>query len=364
MPTPLKDLVDRAVVEDLAARFAAASPGFDSWSFTAAVMADLPALELKDRIAAIARGLAAGLNADYRTALDTVVTVAVAEPAVGGFAAWPLCTFVELFGVDDPEASLSAMEHLTKRASCEFAIRPFLLEHWDLAYARLTCFAGHEDHRVRRLASEGTRPRLPWATRVPRLIDDPHPGLDLIGRLRHDPAESVRRSVANHLNDIAKDHPDLVVDVARDWLAERPAVDRKMISHALRTLVKQGHAGALDVLGYAATASLQVVEFTVAPECVEMGDRIVLTASLRSTADVSQRLVVDFIIHHVTATGGASPKVFKWTTIDLGADETVTLRKRRQIVHASTRTYYAGRHTVELQVAGAVVATAGFDVVV
>jgi 3-methyladenine DNA glycosylase AlkC len=356
-------MIDRAVVEDLAARFAAASADFDAASFVEDVMAGLPPLELKERIALIARRIAAGLPSDYRTALAVVVAVAVAEPAIEGFAAWPLCTFVELFGVDDPEASLSAMEHLTKRASCEFAIRPFLRDHWDLAHARLTSFAGHEDDRVRRLASEGARPRLPWASRVPRLIKDPEPGLALIALLRQDPSETVRRSVANHLNDLAKDHPDRVVAVARSWLGEQPAVDRKMITHALRTLVKQGHPDALEALGYVAKASVEVVEFNVEPHRVGMGDRIVLTTTLRSTAHAPQHLVVDFIIHHVTATGGTSPKVFKWTTIDLAAGDTVTLTKRRQIVHASTRTYYPGRHVVELQVAGARLAATSFDVI-
>lgn len=357
-------MVDEAVVEDLATRFAAVFAAFDAASFVEDVVGALPQLELKERIALIARRIAAGLPSDYRTALGTVVAVAIAEPGVGGFAAWPLCTFVELFGVDDPEASLPAMEHLTKRASCEFAIRPFLRDHWDVAYVQLASFAGHEDERVRRLASEGTRPRLPWAARVPRLIDDPQPGIALITRLRRDPSEAVRRSVANHLNDVAKDHPDLVVAVARSWLAEQPAVDRKMMAHALRTLVKRGHAEALDVLGYAAEAAVEVAAFTVEPQRVEMGDRIVLTTTLRSTADTAQHLVVDFIIHHVTATGGTSSKVFKWTTIDLAPGDTVTLTKRRQIVHASTRTYFPGRHVVELQVAGVHLAATSFEVTV
>lgn len=355
-------MVDREVVEELAARFAAASSAFDAPSFIAAVTTELPGLELKERIALIARRIAAALPADYPTALGAVVAVAEAEPPIGGFAAWPLCAFVELFGLEDPVASLAAMEHLTKRASCEFAIRPLLRDHWDLAYRTLCHFTAHEDENVRRLASEGTRPRLPWATRVPRLVENPRPGIALVTRLRHDPSETVRRSVANHLNDVGRRHADLVVETGRSWLAEDPPADRKMVAHALRTLVKQGHPGALEVLGYTTEAHIAVLEFGVDPPRVEMGDRIVLTATLRSTAAVAQRLVIDFIIHHVTATGGASPKVFKWATIDLAAGATVTLTKRRQIVHASTRTYHAGPHTVELQVAGERLAAGSFDV--
>jgi 3-methyladenine DNA glycosylase AlkC len=362
MAALLKDMVDRAVVHDLGARFGAAAPGFDVAGFESDLAAQLPDLELKPRIEAIARRIAAGLDDDYRTALATVVAVALAEPAIGGFSAWPLCTFVELFGVEDPEVSLPAMEHLTKRASCEFAVRPFLIRHWDAAYTQLEAFAGHDDETVRRLTSEGMRPRLPWGMRVPRLIDDPEPGLTLLGRLRYDPSESVRRSVANHLNDIAKDHPDLVVHTLGAWLHARRPVDRKMASHALRTLVKRGDPAALEVLGYTTDAAVTVPGFSVVPGVVRMGDQIELEATIKSCATDAQHLVVDFVIHHVTASGGTSPKVFKWSTLDLRPGEEATLRKRRRIEHASTRTYHRGRHLVELQVAGSVVAASSFDV--
>ncbi len=355
-------MVDRSVVEDIAGRFAAVVAEFDAAAFVDDVMDELPELELKPRIEAIARRLRAGLDPDYRTALTAVVEVARAEPAIGGFAAWPLCTFVEVFGVAEPDVSLPAMEHLTKRASCEFAIRPFLRDHWDAAYSQLDAFTEHDNEAVRRLASEGTRPRLPWGPRVPRLLDDPEPGLALLEQLKHDPSETVRRSVANHLNDIAKDHPDLVVATTTRWSAERPAIDDKMIRHALRTLVKQGHPGALGVLGFTTDADVEVEKFAVTPHGVEMGDHIELVAELRSTAGTVQRLVVDFVIHHVTAAGGTSPKVFKWTTADLEAGERLALRKRRLIQHASTRTYYPGVHRVELQVAGSVVGDAQFVV--
>jgi 3-methyladenine DNA glycosylase AlkC len=362
MAEPLKNMVDREVVEDIARRLVAVDPSFDATAFVADLLVQLPDLELKPRIEAIARRLAAGLPDDYRTALATVVAVAKAEPAIGGFAAWPLCTFVEVFGVDDPDASLPAMEHHTKRASCEFAIRPFLRDHWDRAYTQMIEFTDHEDEAVRRLPSEGTRPRLPWGAGVPRLKEDPGPGLALIERLRHDPSETVRRSVANHLNDISKDHPAVVVETITRWATEVPPVDAKLASHALRTLVKRGDAGALAALGFTTDAAVAVDRFAVSPAKVEMGDRIELEVKLRSTASESQRLVVDFVIHHRTSAGGLSPKVFKWTTLNLEPGEHAVITKRRPIQHASTRTYHAGRHLVELLVAGDVVAEGGFNV--
>ena len=362
MPAALKDSVDATVVDELARRFAVVADGFDARGFTKRATAQLDGLELKARIELIARELWRALgDHDPAASLASVVDVARAEPPIDGWAAWPLAAVVELFGPSRPAEALDAMEHVTKRMSCEFAVRPFLRDHYDATYARLLEFTEHDDERVRRLPSEGTRPRLPWGMSVRRLLDDPLPGIALLHRLRHDPSETVRRSVANHLNDVAKSHPQLVVDTVAGWM-EEPATDRRMVAHALRTLVKRGDSSALGVLGFTTEPLVVVERFEVSPALVEMGAHIALTAVLRSTATSSQRLVVDFVVHHVNASGATSPKVFKWTTVDIGPGERCALTKRRLIQQASTRTYRAGTHHVELQVGGQVMATSAFDV--
>jgi 3-methyladenine DNA glycosylase AlkC len=360
--TALKDSVDASVVGELARRFAAIDDSFDAVDFTALTVPRLDGLELKARIDLIAGALWRALgDRDPAESLACLVEVARAEPPIDGWAAWPLAAMVELFGLARPAEALDAMEHVTQRMSCEFAVRPFLRDHYDQTYARLLAFTEHPDERVRRLPSEGTRPRLPWAMKVQRLLDDPLPGLALLHRLRHDPSETVRRSVANHLNDVSRAHPQLVVDTLSHWMDE-PETDRRMVSHALRTLVKNGHPGALAVLGMTTDASITVERFEVSPAVVEMDTHLVLTAQLVSTAVHTQRLVVDFVIHHVHASGATSPKVFKWANIDLAPGERCSLSKRRLIRQASTRTYRAGTHRVELQVAGQVVASATFDI--
>ncbi len=362
MPAALKDSVDAAVVAELARRFAAVDDRFDSSGFMQRTAPRLDGLELKARMELIARELWHALgDRDAADSMTILVDVARAEPLVGGWAAWPLATIVELFGPLCPSAALDAMEHVTQRMSCEFAVRPFLRDHFDATYARLLDFTAHDDERVRRLPSEGMRPRLPWGMNVQRLLDDPLPGLTVLERLRHDPSETVRRSVANHLNDLAKVHPQLVVGTLARWVGE-PSTDRRLVAHALRTLVKRGDAGALALLGFTHAPSVEVERFDVAPAVVEMGEHLTLTAEVRSTSDVAQRLVVDFVVHHVTASGATSPKVFKWTTFDLGPGERCALTKRRLIQQASTRTYRAGTHPVELQIGGQVVATAAFDI--
>jgi 3-methyladenine DNA glycosylase AlkC len=358
----LKDSVDVSVVEELARRFAAVDDSFDTSGFSTRTVPQLAGRELKARIDLIAGELWRALgDRDPAESLACLVDVARAEPPIDGWAAWPLAAVVELFGLSRPAEALDAMEHVTQRMSCEFAVRPFLRDHYDATYARLLAFTEHPDERVRRLPSEGTRPRLPWAMKVQRLLDDPLPGLALLHRLRHDPSETVRRSVANHLNDVSRAHPDLVVDTLSDWMDE-PETDRRMVSHALRTLVKNGHAGALGVLGMTTDASVAVERFEVSPAVVVMDTHLVLMADVVSTAARTQRLVVDFVIHHVNASGATSPKVFKWANIDLEPGERCTLTKRRLIRQASTRTYRAGTHRVDLQVAGRILASTSFDI--
>lgn len=355
---PLKYQMGPDVIALLADRFTAVSTSFDAITFKASIMEELDELELKGRINLIAAQLREALDDDYPVALSRVVEVAV--DGVDGFSAWPLCSFVEIFGVDYPNESLAAMEHLTQRMSCEFAIRPFLDHHLEQTLARLEAWTSHPEATVRRLVSEGTRPRLPWGPKVAVLVERPDIGLSLIEALRHDESEDVRRSVANHLNDVAKAHPDVVVDTAKRWMED--GVEVSLVSHALRTLVKDGHPGALRVLGFTTDAQVVVDAFTVEPDGVDLGDTIELAARIRSTTSTgAQRLVVDFVIHHPNASEGISTKVFKWKNVELDAGGVLELSKRRTIAHASTRTYQPGRHAVDLKVAGVVVASSWFD---
>lgn len=356
---PLKNQLDRGLVTHLGERFRAVHPRFDDVAFTDGLVAAFPALELKGRINLVADELRAALPDDYPTALDLVV--AVADTAgTEGFTAWPLCSFVERYGLVDPPASLAAMPRLTRRFSCEFAVRPFLEHHLDLTLESMRTWVGSDDESVRRLPSEGTRPYLPWGPKVQSLLDDPGIGTTLLEELRHDPSETVRRSVANHLNDIARDHPATVVELCRRWGAES-ATEPAMLRHALRGLVKKGDTGALDVLGFTTSPVIETGGLHVRPARLSLGEPIELATTITSAAVTDQRLVVDFVIHHVGATGVASPKVFKWTTVELGPGESVDLTKTRRIATASTRRYHAGNHRVELQVAGQLIAASSFE---
>ena len=356
---PFKDEINADVVDGLAAAFADREPAFDADRFRRTVLADLDRLELKDRINLVADALADRLPSDYPAALAAVVDVARTD--VGPWASWPLCSFVERHGLDHPEPSLEAMAELTIWWSCEFAVRPFLDRHLTATRAHMARWVTDPDERVRRLASEGSRPLLPWGMRVRALLDDPEIGLQAVRALRHDPSETVRRSVANHLNDVAKHQPDRVVEELRQWIAEPAPTDERMVAHALRTLVKQGRSDALELLGFTTEPEVDVRAFGCSPDRVELGGEIELTATLVSTADVDQRLVIDFVVHHRLASGASSPKVFKWTNRSLPAGATMTLTKTRRLKPITTRTYHPGTHQVDLQVAGVVVASTAFQ---
>ena len=367
MAPPLKDQLTSETVRRLASGMAGIEPAFDADAYVASVVPRLDDLELKDRINLLADALADGLDAesDYPAAVASVVALAEAEPmdhwADGMFAAWPLCSVVERHGVDHPVESLAAMPALTRRWSCEFAIRPFLEHHHDQTWAALTGWRDHPHEAVRRLVSEGTRPLLPWGARVQALVDHPERGLDLIAPLRTDPSETVRRSVANHLNDVAKSAPDLVTSTVAGWLDADDPPDQQLVRHGLRTLIKRGDPQAMELLGFDTDARVVIEAFTCKPGAITLGDTIELSTTIRSTSTRNQHLVVDYVIDHPGAAGARSIKVFKWTNLRLAAGATENLTKRRAIKPVSTRTHRPGRHVVQLQVAGRVMAKTAFD---
>ena len=368
MAEPLKNGFDRRLVARIAEAAQSVRPDIARAAFEDNVGARLDELELKDRVNLMADEFLAALGGDYLDALPTVVATAalVAGDPDGGDAwgtsmeAWPLCSVVERHGVAHPTESLEAMEQLTRAFSCEFAIRPFLEHHLEPTLAACRSWTRSPIPAVRRLPSEGTRPYLPWGPKVPALLDDPELGIALLLELRHDDDEVVRRSVANHLNDIARDHPDRVAALAAEWLAE-PATDPAMVRHALRGLVKKGHPTAMAALGFTTEPEIDVEHFAVSPNEIRLGDTIELHATIRSTATAPQQMVVDFVVHHVGARGDTTPKVFKWTTLSLEPGASVELSKTRRIQTASTRRYHAGVHRTELQIAGAIVADGAFD---
>jgi 3-methyladenine DNA glycosylase AlkC len=349
------------------------APKFDRRGFEARAGAGLEALELKARVLQVADALVATLPDDVDRAAglleaslgppgagDDLSGLRTSEQGLAGWAVWPLSEAVARIAIDAPERGLAALHAMTQRLTAEFAIRPFIVRHPALCFATLARWTGDPSAHVRRLVSEGSRPRLPWGLRLQALVADPSPTLPLLTALQDDPSEYVRRSVANHLNDIAKDHPSVVAQ----WLAHHlPGASPQrlaLLRHASRTLIKQGDPAVLHAWGLGVAFAGEAT-WTVAPPRIRIGESLALGLALRSTSAQPQRLVIDYAVHHVKADGSTSPKVFKGWTLELGPRETRTLARQHSFKPITTRRYYPGEHRAELRINGQTIATAKFD---
>lgn len=359
---PFKNSISPKLVELLAGHIAKHWSGFDLPSFHNHVLTGLEDLELKARVDRVAEGLLEHLPAD--TVKRSAILGAVLHPeesgspervsderGMCGFAIWPLSLVAGKHGLDNLDVTLALLKKMTKRFSSEFGIRYPLLHDQGFVLDRLASWIDDPDPAVRRLVSEGTRPRLPWAQQLPALTTDPTPMLPILERLRDDPSDYVRRSVANHLNDISKDHPALVVDLTRDWMIGADEARLKLLRHACRSLIKAGDPDALSVFGHA-PPQVAVVDMTVTPAKIRLGESVELSAQIVSQAKKTQSLVVDYVARFLRANGTYSEKVFKGTKITLGPGESAEFRRRMPVKPITTRRYYPGLQQLSLRING------------
>ncbi len=372
MAAPLKDGLNSAALTRLGQNLQRAHPTFDVQAFVDATTVGLHDLELKDRVTHVATALVAFLPPAFPEAVDIIVRAADTwdggdpDDNMRAFAAWPLFRFIEDNGAGAFDLSMAALRKITHLFSAEFSIRPFLARDPKRAFEELKRWTDDDTEHVRRLVSESTRPRLPWAPKVQAFIDDPAPGLALLEHLKDDDALYVRRSVANHLNDVAKDHPDVVIDLCERWLEDASEERRWIVSHATRTLVKAGHPRVWGLLGFTKRPKIEASEMRV--ECagstrphIRVGEELTFEVELSSTASCSQRLAVDYVVHYMKSNGKTKPKVFKLKTVDLAPKATVAFSKRQSFREISTRKFHLGEHAIELLVNGAPVARAEFE---
>ncbi len=370
MAEPFKNLLSAGVVRSIGEHLRRVDAGFARRDFEARATKGLEALELKARVLHVSDALVATLPADVdRTA--RLLEASLAPPGEGdtlpqtgahglaGWAVWPLTETIARIAIDAPERGLQALHAMTQRLTAEFAIRPFIVRHPALSLATLMRWTRDPSAHVRRLVSEGSRPRLPWGLRLQALVADPSPTLPLLAALQDDPSEYVRRSVANHLNDIAKDHPAVVATWLTRNLPGASPQRTALLKHASRTLIKQGDPAVLAAWGLG-QAFVGEATWSVAPGRVAIGGELTLSLELRSRSPGPQKLVVDYAVHHVKADGSTSAKVFKGWTLELGPRETRALARRHSFRPITTRRYYAGEHAAELLINGQTLASAKF----
>lgn len=356
-PALLKDILGAPALAVIAGAGAAASPDFDRAAFLEAASAGLGDLSIMQRVRHIADALVPALPNDYPSALEIIL--AMAPGLKHGFQAVAVTEFVARRGRDHFDLSMAALARLTRFGTAEFAIRPFLVDDPARTLAVMLDWTGSPDEHVRRLASEGSRPRLPWAARVPAMKEEPTLAAPILDALRADDSVYVRKSVANHLNDIAKDRPEWVLDRLGTW-PQGDAGTKWIVRHALRTLIKKGDPGALALIGVAHGAEVEVRLFAATPSSVALGGEITIGAQVVSTSAQAQKLVVDYRIHYARAGGKTAAKVFKLKTFELAAGETVSLGIRQTIRDFSTRRHHPGVHALDLLVNGQTMARSEF----
>ncbi|MDQ6994777.1 MAG: DNA alkylation repair protein [Mariprofundaceae bacterium] len=372
MVEPLKNHFNETMIRGMARHFKAHCPSFDSDGFCMMASNDLSTLELKQRSEHIAKAMLVYLPNDFVAASKLILaslgsekedngfSSTVDDTGISGWAIMPMSHYVAVQGQEHFDVSMSVLKALTKRFSAEFAVRYFLPRHGEATMLMIKEWTQDENKHVRRLASEGIRPRLPWARQITQFMNDPMPVIEVLERLKDDREAYVRRSVANNLNDIAKDHPNIVADIAEKWMNDASPERLTLLRHACRNLLKQGNKRVLRLFSYD-SPNIKKVSFDIHTPVVILGHHLTFSLSLSSNSEKSQPLMIDYVIHHRKAKGQLSAKVFKWRTKNLNAGETLKFTKQHAIKKITTRHYYSGKHVIEVVVNGVVIAQADFQ---
>lgn len=353
MAEALKDIYTRDVIASLGAAVARVDATFDQRAFLSSVFDwTWPQRELKDRMHHIARLLYEGMSGDYEKRISRLINIC---PPFHGLPYLLFPDIVEQFGLDHWDPSMRALEVFTPLCSSEFAVRPFIQRDAPRMMKQMGVWSKSRDQHVRRLASEGCRPRLPWAMALPPFQRDPSPVLPILERLRTDPSDYVRRSVANNLNDISKDHPALVLDIARRWMREKPDTQH-LVKHACRTMLKHGDPGAMALFGFSDNANYTVQDLRISDRRLPVGG--VLDFRFDLVADAAD-IRIEYAIDYLKARGHHNRKVFKISERAATGRETITRRHRMHDL--TTRVHHPGIHHLHIVINGVVKASASFE---
>lgn len=356
MPEPLKNLYNQTFFNVFTSACETVIPDFDSTLFLDQVLDESwENLELKERMRYITLMLRNQLPKDFPSAVDYLLALVPElqkhelKGESLGFLSLP--DYVEVFGKNYPELAIKAFEIITPLITCEFGIRPFIINHQDFVMEQLLVWSKNENVHVRRLASEGCRPRLPWAMGLPSLKKDPFPIIPILENLKDDESEYVRRSVANNLNDISKDHPSLCIKIAKKWFGQTSNTD-KLIKHACRTLLKKGNPDVMAIFGLGSSEFISVKDFQIQSPSVSLGQHLEFTFSLINKSDEIQKIRVEYAIYYLKKNGTLSKKVFMLREKDYAPHSTTQIIKRQSFKPITTRKFYQGTHQVSIIVNG------------
>ena len=360
MPEKLKDLFfTDSFVAQLGDAIQRVLPNFDRAKRDHLVFdADWKTRELKERMRHVTECLHETLGREYPEALEILKEVA---PSFSGFDTMVFPDYAERYGLDNWDLSLPALAFFTPLCSSEYAIRPFIAQDPARAMEHLYTWAEHDNHHVRRLASEGCRPRLPWGMALPAFKKDPSLILPVLEKLKDDPSGYVRKSVANNLNEISKDHPQLVLDTCERWYGQTANTDW-IVKHACRTMLKAGNQRAMHLFGLGETENVSVLNLTLDRRALSIGEELPFTFELRVDTAEACRVRLEYAVQYARPEGKVSRKVFqiKEETFEPG---THLVSRKLSLADQSTRRHYPGQHRISIFVNGAEMASSDFDLV-
>lgn len=364
MASPLKDLYSPVFYERLTHALTAAIPGFDKSLFIKKIFTpEFEFKELKERMKHTTKVLHGFLPEDYpqtivliKKTIEQFRTQGIGED---GLAYMFLPDYIETYGIDDFETSVEALEFVTQFVSCEFAVRPFILKYQNEMILRMHKWSLHESHKVRRLASEGSRPRLPWAMGIPFLNKDPSSILPILENLKTDPSPYVRRSVANSLNDIAKDHPHVVLNMAKNWSGLGAETDA-IIKHGSRTLLKQGHTDILKHYGLD-DAGILLKDFKILTPQISIGESLEFSFYIFNSNPAEQKVRLEYAIYYKKQNGQNTKKVYKISERAYPAGAAINIIRKQKFVLITTRKFHLGSHQISIIINGAEKNILNFD---
>lgn len=330
-------------------------PGFDAEAFNQAIFnEEFAGYELKQRMMHTTQVLHQFMPSEFGHAVEIIkaIITTLREQGIQEQTLEYMClpAYIEMYGLEDYDIAVDAFEFITQYTSCEFAVRPFILRYPDQMLQQMQRWTQHESRQVRRLASEGSRPRLPWAMALPFLKSDPAPLLPILTALKQDECEVVRRSVANNLNDIAKDHPDLVAQVAQTWFGQNTATDA-LVKHACRTLLKQAHPEVMRLFGFEPDM-IKLTALEISTPIVAIGGELVFNFAIANTSSEAKKLRLEYGLYYQKKNGSLARKVFKISERMIAGQEREVFRRKQSFKLITTRVFHPGTHKLSIIING------------
>lgn len=351
MSNLFKDIYSESFYAKFSEILALTIPSFDKKVFSNLIFNDeFSGYELKERMTHTAKVLHYFLSDDFGEATETIKQLidnlrlaGIKEESIE-FMFFP--EYISMYGINNYDNSISAFEFITQFTSCEFAVRPYIVKYEDKMLEQMLLWSTHDNNMVRRLASEGSRPRLPWAMALPNLKRDPAPILPILNNLKKDSCEIVRRSAANNLNDISKDNPDFVIELAKKWRGDNKETDA-LIKHACRTLLKQGKPEVLELFGFDST-DIELSDFKVVTPEVSIGNQLEFAFSLSNKGKKSKMLRLEYGLYYKKSNGELSRKVFKISEREIEPNRVYEIKRKQSFKPITTRKFYTGTHQLSI----------------